>query len=78
MSESPAPSPEKIFVLLAGYQRSFEAMRDWLDEADLPVDERAAIADAWQSEMRAWFHDRGFCLACHRPLERCACDRIEP
>ncbi|RMF73094.1 MAG: hypothetical protein D6738_09700 [Acidobacteria bacterium] len=63
-----------IFALLARYRRSFEAMRAWLDEADLPLDERAGIADAWQAEMVAWFRENGVCLACHRPLDRCSCE----
>ncbi len=53
-------------------------MKAWLAEAGLDPDERAAIADAWQEDMVAWFREHGYCFVCHRPLERCRCADASP
>ena len=66
--------PPTIFELLTAYHRSLENMKAWLAEADLDPLERAAIADAWQEEMVAWFREHGYCFVCHRPLARCRCE----
>jgi hypothetical protein len=72
---SPRPAPLTIFDLLSAYHRSLDDMRAWLDEAGLPELERIALADAWQTEMHAWFKSHGYCFACNRALERCACGK---
>ena len=64
-----------IFDLLQDYNRSLRNMRAWLDEAGLDELDRVGIADAWQSEMRAWFRAHGFCFGCNRVLERCDCEQ---
>ncbi len=65
--------PATIFELLRAYHASLETMRVWLNSAELADDERIGIADAWQAEMRALFHENGFCFACNRSLDRCSC-----
>ena len=77
-SPPPGRSPLTIFDLLTAYHRSLENMKAWLAEAGLDPDERAAIADAWQEDMVAWFREHGYCFVCHRPLERCRCADASP
>lgn len=72
MTTMTEPRPT-IFELLTTYHRSLEDMKSWLDEAGLSAVERAGIADAWQSDMNAWFRANGYCFACNRTLSRCRC-----
>ncbi len=70
-------APETIFDLLSAYHASLDNMKAWLDEADFSEVERVGIADAWQSEMSAWFTSKGYCFGCNRPLSRCLCELPE-
>ena len=58
------------------YRRSFENMREWLQDSPLRADERLGIIDAWQEELRRFYRENGHCFACDRTLDTCTC--VEP
>jgi hypothetical protein len=64
----------RIFELLRAYHRSRENIRLLLDVSDMALDEKMGFIDAWQEEMADFFAENGYCFACNRLLERCACE----
>jgi hypothetical protein len=63
----------KIFELLRTYHESRENIRLLLDMSHMADYEKIGFIDAWQEEMAEFFASNGYCFACNRRLERCAC-----
>ncbi len=63
-----------IFELLQTYHRSRENIRLLVGLSRMTDYEKVGFIDAWQDEMAGYFADHGYCFACNRVLDRCACE----
>ena len=63
----------RIFELLRAYHQSRENIRLLISMSAMSDYERIGFIDAWQEEMAEYFAEQGYCFACNRLLERCAC-----
>ena len=68
---SGAKSTEELMRI---YRRSLENMKNWLQDADLRLDEKLGIIDAWLEELREFYRQNGHCFACEQPLDACTCE----
>jgi hypothetical protein len=68
-----------IFDLRRAFHHSLSNMRGWFEDSTvsgrLTVLDRLSILDAWQQEMSEFFEKHGYCLACNRRVNRCACSK---
>jgi len=70
----PAKTDSRIFELLRTYHLSRENIRLLIDMSGMSDYEKIGFIDAWQEEMADFFARNGFCFACNRLIEQCACE----
>jgi hypothetical protein len=69
-----SPNEKSIFDLLRAYHESRENIRLLIEMSSMTDYEKVGFIDAWQEEMADYFATNGYCFACNRLLERCACE----